>query len=94
VTRLRRAVGRRGAEGAGSAPKLPLSLVLDNLRSCYNVGSVFRTAETAGLREVRAIRPSARSVSRMEEREARGGGAWSHRVTCSRRQGLTCVICS
>lgn len=74
MTRLRRAVGHRGAEGAGSAPKLPLSLVLDNLRSCYNVGSVFRTAETAGLREVRAIRPSARSVSRMEEREARGGG--------------------
>lgn len=74
MTRLRRAVGRRGAEGAESAPKLPLSLVLDNLRSCYNVGSVFRTAETAGLREVRAIQPSARSVSRMGERGARGWG--------------------
>lgn len=28
-----------------SSPKLPLTLVLDNIRSLYNVGSLFRTAD-------------------------------------------------
>jgi 23S rRNA (guanosine2251-2'-O)-methyltransferase len=30
----------------------PVVLVLDNLRSAFNVGSIFRTAETGGVREV------------------------------------------
>jgi tRNA G18 (ribose-2'-O)-methylase SpoU len=30
----------------------PIALVLDNVRSAYNVGSLFRTAETAGATEV------------------------------------------
>jgi len=30
----------------------PLHIVLDNLRSAYNVGSIFRTAETAGAAQV------------------------------------------
>jgi tRNA G18 (ribose-2'-O)-methylase SpoU len=30
----------------------PLVLVLDNIRSAFNVGSMFRTAETAGLQEI------------------------------------------
>lgn len=30
----------------------PLVLVLDNVRSAYNVGSILRTAETAGVRKV------------------------------------------
>jgi tRNA G18 (ribose-2'-O)-methylase SpoU len=30
----------------------PIVLVLDNVRSAYNVGSLFRTAETAGVEEV------------------------------------------
>jgi 23S rRNA (guanosine2251-2'-O)-methyltransferase len=30
----------------------PVALVLDNLRSALNVGSIFRTAETAGIQEV------------------------------------------
>eukprot|EP00501_MAST-03F_sp_TOSAG23-6_P001673 GSMAST32.ASY1.ANO1.1743.1 assembled CDS len=33
-------------------PKTPISLLLDNLRSAFNVGSIFRTADTARLREV------------------------------------------
>ena len=33
-------------------PKRPIHLVLDRLRSAFNVGSVFRTAETARLAEV------------------------------------------
>ena len=31
----------------------PLVLVLDNVRSAYNVGSILRTAETAGVRKVK-----------------------------------------
>jgi tRNA G18 (ribose-2'-O)-methylase SpoU len=30
----------------------PLILVLDNIRSVYNVGSIFRSAETARLQEI------------------------------------------
>lgn len=30
----------------------PIKLVLDNVRSAYNVGSIFRTAETALVEEV------------------------------------------
>lgn len=30
-------------------PRLPLHVVLDNLRSAYNVGSIFRTADAAGV---------------------------------------------
>lgn len=32
--------------------KLPLTIVLDNIRSAFNVGSVLRTAECAGIEEV------------------------------------------
>jgi 23S rRNA (guanosine2251-2'-O)-methyltransferase len=38
-------------EAAGLALQ-PLTLVLDNVRSAYNVGSILRTAETAGVAEV------------------------------------------
>lgn len=34
-------------------PMHPLVLVLDNVRSAFNVGSIFRTAETARVEEVR-----------------------------------------
>ena len=33
-------------------PMHPLLLILDNIRSAYNVGSLFRTAETALVQEV------------------------------------------
>lgn len=35
-------------DSASPAPRRPLYLVLDNLRSAFNVGSIFRTAETLG----------------------------------------------
>ncbi|MCL1827107.1 MAG: RNA methyltransferase [Candidatus Cloacimonetes bacterium] len=34
------------------APKLPVILILDNLRSAFNVGSIFRTAECLNIEEV------------------------------------------
>ena len=40
------------AEEYQRLPKHPLHLVLDNLRSAFNVGSIFRTADTARLARV------------------------------------------
>lgn len=38
-------LGRLSAEDFKQVPKLPLVVVLDNIRSMHNVGSVFRTAD-------------------------------------------------
>lgn len=33
-------------------PPYPISVIVDNIRSAYNVGSIFRTADSAGVRHV------------------------------------------
>lgn len=38
-------LGRKSVEEFRSLEKLPIAIVLDNVRSAYNVGSVFRTAD-------------------------------------------------
>ena len=38
-------LGRLSADEFKEVPKLPLVVVLDNVRSMHNVGSVFRTAD-------------------------------------------------
>ena len=38
-------LGRKTPEGVKSAEKMPLIIVLDNIRSMMNTGSVFRTAD-------------------------------------------------
>ena len=45
-------MGRLGLSDFRAARKFPLSVVLDNVRSVHNVGSVFRTADA--LAELRA----------------------------------------
>lgn len=42
-------IGRRrlSAEQARQAPRFPIMALLDNIRSLYNVGSIFRTADAA-----------------------------------------------
>lgn len=35
-----------------SAPKLPLVVILDNIRSCHNIGSVFRTCDAMRIRKI------------------------------------------
>lgn len=45
-------LGRPGLEEFREQPKLPLALVLDNVRSMYNVGSVFRTADAFAVEEI------------------------------------------
>ncbi|MEA2013279.1 MAG: TrmH family RNA methyltransferase [Verrucomicrobiota bacterium] len=41
--------GDRQKEAGG---RVPIILVLDNLRSAFNVGNIFRIAETAGIKEI------------------------------------------
>lgn len=38
-------LNRLSAEQYHTVPKLPITLVLDNIRSCHNIGSIFRTAD-------------------------------------------------
>jgi tRNA G18 (ribose-2'-O)-methylase SpoU len=42
----------RGAEGGRVVPRLPLAVLVDNVRSLWNVGSIFRTADACGVREI------------------------------------------
>ena len=39
-------------EAESASPLPPLYVILDNLRSSYNVGSIFRTAEAVGVAEI------------------------------------------
>ena len=41
----------RGGRGA-PVPRLPFAVVVDNVRSLWNVGSIFRTADACGVREI------------------------------------------
>ena len=43
---------RKTAEAALNSIRHPISIVLDNIRSSYNVGSVFRTSDSAFVEEV------------------------------------------
>lgn len=38
-------LGRKSVDAFRQAPKIPVTVVLDNIRSMHNVGSVFRTAD-------------------------------------------------
>lgn len=38
-------LGRKSVDAVKQAPKLPVIVVLENIRSAYNVGSVFRTSD-------------------------------------------------
>jgi tRNA G18 (ribose-2'-O)-methylase SpoU len=41
------ALGRLSAQARSAAERFPVTLLLDNIRSLYNVGSIFRTADAA-----------------------------------------------
>jgi tRNA G18 (ribose-2'-O)-methylase SpoU len=45
-------LNRLSAEEARKTPKLPFIVVLDHLRSAFNVGSFFRTADAFGLEKI------------------------------------------
>ena len=45
-------LGRKSAEEAQAATKTPLIIVLDNIRSLNNIGSVFRTSDAFLLEKI------------------------------------------
>lgn len=45
-------LGRQSIEEFRSSAKLPIVLVLDNIRSQHNIGSAFRTADAFGLEKI------------------------------------------
>lgn len=53
-------------------PRLPLHLVLDNLRSAYNVGSMFRTGDAAGVCHIHLTGMSAHPPHKKLEKTALG----------------------
>ncbi len=53
-------LGRKSAEEVRSAEKFPIIVVLENIRSAYNVGSVFRTSDAFLVEAIYIIGYSAR----------------------------------
>lgn len=43
---------RLSVEAAKNAPRFPVTVLLDNIRSLYNVGSIFRTADAARIEKL------------------------------------------
>jgi len=41
-------MGLRSSDGTGEADTFPLTVVVDNLRSAFNIGGIFRTADAMG----------------------------------------------
>jgi tRNA G18 (ribose-2'-O)-methylase SpoU len=79
-------LGRPSAEQALRAGKLPLSLVLDDIRSANNVGSLFRTADALGLKHVYLCGITATPPHRDILKTALGATdsvAWSYREDCT-----------
>ncbi|MDF1520093.1 MAG: RNA methyltransferase [Brevefilum sp.] len=45
-------LGFMGSPGTSTQPKREMVVILDNLRSAYNVGAIFRTADGAGIKKL------------------------------------------
>ena len=45
-------LGRVDVEAYADVPKIPVTVILDNIRSALNVGSVFRTADAMAIEEI------------------------------------------
>ncbi len=61
---------------------LPFTIVLDRLRSPFNVGSIFRTADSFGVQQMILVSPTASPEHRRAQRSARGCTStipWEHR---------------
>lgn len=75
------AVGQREFTSASVGDPPPLDVLLDNIRSVYNVGSIFRTADGAGVRHIHLggiTAPPTHPRIAKTALGAQSGLAWSH----------------
>jgi 23S rRNA (guanosine2251-2'-O)-methyltransferase len=85
-------LGRKSTEEFHRAAKLPVVIVLDNVRSLHNVGSVFRTADAFLCEGIRLCGITASPPHREIQKTALGATetvAWTH--TATTRQALTAL---
>jgi tRNA G18 (ribose-2'-O)-methylase SpoU len=72
---------KRDTAVAHPAPRLHLELLLDNIRSLYNVGSIFRTADGAGVKHLHLAGITATPAHRKLAKTALGADSqmgWSY----------------
>lgn len=81
---LNRELGRKSVEQFHKSPKLPFIIVLDNVRSQANVGSVFRTADAFLIEKICLCGITARPPQRDIQKTALGATesvSWSYYPT-------------
>ena len=62
-------LGRKSVEEFKESPKTPVIAVLENVRSAYNVGSVFRTADAFLIEAVETLKQDGYKVFAIEQVE-------------------------
>ena len=81
---LNEELGRPTLEEYAEIEKLPVTVVLDNVRSAQNVGSFFRTADALGIEHIALCGISCTPPNREIHKTALGSEmsvAWSHHTT-------------
>ena len=81
-----RELNRLSPTAYAASDKLPLSLILDNIRSANNVGSLFRTADGFALQHVYLCGITATPPHRDILKTALGATdtvSWSHHASCT-----------
>ncbi|MBL8001248.1 MAG: TrmH family RNA methyltransferase [Flavobacteriales bacterium] len=78
-------LGRMAPETYASAPRRPVVVLLDDVRSRHNVGSIFRTADSFGIERIVLCGFTPQPPHREIEKTALGATLsvpWSHSPTC------------
>jgi tRNA G18 (ribose-2'-O)-methylase SpoU len=77
-------LGRKSIDEFKDSPKIPVIAVLENIRSAYNVGSVFRTADAFLIEAIYIIGYSAKPPHKEIKKTALGAEdtvSWKHFAT-------------
>ena len=80
-------LGRKSVPEFKKTEKLPVVVVLDNIRSLHNVGSVFRTADAFAIEKVVLCGITAKPPHREIQKTALGATEsvdWEHSESCWR----------
>jgi tRNA G18 (ribose-2'-O)-methylase SpoU len=79
-------LGRKSVEEFRQSDKTPIIIVLENIRSAYNVGSVFRTSDAFLVEAIYIIGYSAKPPHKEIKKTALGAEEtveWKHIATCA-----------